>query len=301
MEKQLELPYLPPENPGGALQGLPLQGSPLQNLVFVGQRTYDGNIARFNRWNKGQTVNAERITEFFDYLVAEKNLKPVTLMNYRFSIKAALKAELTDVRQLMAIDAFFKKMKHVKKDSKIYEENTLSQKEFEKLKKVCPSKTALIVTVLYYSGMRISEALGIRLKDCELGERYVRISILGKGSKMRRVFIERSVFDEILKTFSSKEFLFQAPSQKQSKAYGREHIARQIRKYAVQALPDTRIHPHTFRHSFATRHIKAKGSVKAVANYLGHANTSTTEQMYFHDQMSMEELWPAEIEKGEAA
>ena len=295
---QLELPHLhlPADNTGGALQSLSVQV-----LSLVGQKTYDGNISRFNRWNKGLAVNAERITEFFAYLAAEKNLKPVTLMNYRFSIKTALKAELTDLRQLMAIDAFFKKMKHVKKDSKIYEENTLSLEEFKKLKAVCSPKIALIITVLYYSGMRISEALGIRLKDCEIGERYVRASILGKGSKMRRVFITRSVFDEIVKVFQSKEFLFQAPS-KQSKAYGREHIARQIRKYARQALPDTRIHPHTFRHTFATRHIKAKGSVKAVANYLGHANTSTTEQMYFHDQMSLDDLWPdAQKEKTEAA
>ena len=196
----------------------------------------------------------------------------------------------------MAIDAFFKKMKNVKKDSKIYEENTLSKEEFEKLKAVCPPKIALIITVLYYSGMRISEALGIRIQDCEIGERYVRASILGKGSKMRRVSITRPIFDEIVKVFRSSEFLFQAPGKK-GKAYGREHIARQINKYAGLALPDTRIHPHTFRHTFATRHIKAKGSVKAVANYLGHANTSTTEQMYLHDQMSLEELWPAIIEK----
>ena len=295
MQEQVQIELLPPENESGALRDMRLP-----RLPFVGQKTYDGNIARFNRWNKGKPVDAKRIEEFFDFL-AQENLKPVTLMNYRFSIKAALKAELTDVRQIMAIDAFFKKMKNVKKDSKIYEENTLSQKDYEKLKAVCPSKIALIITVLYYSGMRISEALGIRMQDCEIGDRYVRVSILGKGSKVRRVFIERPVFDSIVKTFSSKEFLFQAPSQKQSKAYGREHVARQIRKYASQALPDTRIHPHTFRHTFATRHIKAKGSVKAVANYLGHASTSTTEQMYLHDQMSLEELWPTTIEKEQVA
>ena len=297
-QTQLELPYLPPEKTDVALQNLSAQA-----LSLVGQKTYDGNIARFNQWNKGQTINAERITKFFDYLTSQK-LKPVTLMNYRFSIKTALKAELTDVRQLMAIDTFFKKMKLVKKDHKIYEEDIISKEEFEKLNTVCPPKLALIITVLYYSGMRISEALGIRLKDCEIGEGHVRASILGKGSKMRRVFIARPVFDEIVKIFNSKEFLFQSLSKKESKAYGREHVARQIRKYATQALPDTRIHPHTFRHSFATRHIKAKGSVKAVANYLGHASTSTTEQMYLHDQMSLDDLWPAmetEKENTEAA
>ena len=296
MQEQTQL-ELPTEKTDTALQSLS------EALSLVGQKTYDGNIKRFNEWNRGEAVNAKRILKFFDYLVIEKNLNPVTLMNYRFSIKAALKAELRDLRQIMAIDAFFKRIKHVKKDSKIYEENTLSQDEFEKLKAACPSKIALIITVLYYSGMRISEVLGIRLKDCELGDSYVRVSILGKGSKMRRVFIERSVFEKIRKVFQSreKEFLFQSPSKKESKAYGREHVARQIRKYARKALPNTRIHPHTFRHTFATRHIKAKGSVKAVANYLGHANTSTTEQMYLHDQMSVEELWPLKKENTEAA
>ena len=289
----IQLELLPPETETA------LESLPSQSLAFVGQKTYDGNIARFNRWNKGRAINAERILEFFDYLTIEKNLKPVTLMNYRFSIKAALKSELTDLRQLMAIDAFFKKMKNVKKDNKIYEEETLGQEAFEKLKKVCSPKITLIVTVLYHSGMRISEALGIRMKDCEIAKRYVSVSILGKGSKVRHVFIARPVFDEIVKVFDAKEFLFQSPGK--NGKYSREHIARQIGKYARQAIPNTRIHPHTFRHTFATRHIKAKGSVKAVANYLGHASTSTTEQMYLHDQMSLEELWPAKLEKEEAA
>ena len=288
---QLELPCLPPVNTGEAL---PIQG--LVVLPFVGQCTYDGNIKRFNCWNKGQVVNADRILEFFEYLEHKRNFNPNTLVNYHYSIKAALKKGLRDIRHIMALDTFFGQIKHIKQDLKIYEESVITKTEFEKLKENSPPKIALISTVLYHSGMRISELLGIRIKDCELSGKYVYASILGKGSKMRRVVITRSVFEEITKVFRSREFLFQSPSKK-SRAYNREHIARQIKRYAGLTFPDIRIHPHTFRHSFATRHIKAKGSVKAVANYLGHAGTSITEQMYVHDQMGLDELWPITEEK----
>ena len=98
-QTQLELPYS--EEDGGALT--------LQGLPFVGQKTYDGNIARFNCWNKGQAVNAKRIIEFFDYLTIEKNLKPVTLMNYAFLSKLLLKPSLLTQDSLWPLMLFLRR------------------------------------------------------------------------------------------------------------------------------------------------------------------------------------------------
>ncbi len=254
-------------------------------LQATGIEGYDGHVARFNKWNKGQAITASRILLF---LQTKQGLAPSTISCYLQAIKKAIKQSLTDTRQLTLLDNFFKQIKTAKTDKKIYQEELLSEGDMAKLIQAMPIRLALICEALYRTGLRISELLAIRLEDTQRQGDFVYVRIIGKGKKERRIILSHTLYKKIIKAFASQELLFASP---RGGSYSREYIARQVAKYARLIL-DRHIHPHSFRHSFATSHILRKGSVKAVANYLGHSSTSITEQMYNHDQMQAAELWP---------
>ncbi len=257
-----------------------------QALRLTGKQGYDGHVRRFNLWNKGHNIQAGRILAFLKEL--SFSVKPQTLQNYKQALKYSIKLSIYDVRQLATLDAFFKELKTVKADSKIYTEQVLTKKEYETLIAHCPEKISLICKVLHHTGLRISELLSIRLSHCKHDGVYTYVQIVGKNRKARRVILDRFLYNRIVRAFNSSDHLF---ASHRGGSYSREHICRLINKYSLEFLGRS-IHPHTFRHSFATRHIKRKHSVKAVSNYLGHSSTSITEQMYVHDEMQAEELWP---------
>jgi integrase/recombinase XerC len=140
--------------------------------------------------------------------------------------------------------------------------------------------------LLYASGLRISELVGIDLGDIELRSRLVKVR--GKGSKERIVpfggkaeeairawLVERQ---KLMATFSEEEALF-------LNYRGERITTRSIRRlfddYIHDASLRAGISPHTMRHSFATHLLNAGADLRAIQELLGHASLSTT-QKYTH-------------------
>ena len=115
--------------------------------------------------------------------------------------------------------------------------------------------------------------------------------IIDKGSKERRVIIPRELYSKIIEEYQSKEYLF---CSKRKKPYSRGYISRKISSITHEIL-GRKINSHNFRHSFATRLIKSKKSVKAVSLYMGHAATGITEEMCVHDELGINDLFPSKI------
>lgn len=132
--------------------------------------------------------------------------------------------------------------------------------------------------LMYSSGLRLSEAVGLDLADMDLQEQLLRVR--GKGNKTRLLPIGRTALD----------YLQQWLAERQAEAgctavfvgrHGRRLSARQVQKrlaeWSVRTGMDRHVHPHMLRHSFASHLLQSSGDLRAVQELLGHANLSTTQ------------------------
>ena len=143
-----------------------------------------------------------------------------------------------------------------------------------------------LLEILYSCGLRISEAINLKLSDVDLKARYV--IVLGKGSKQRVVPMgkEASLW---LKEYLARGRTRLAKSHSQNYLFLNHHgrkISRMgvwkiLQFYVKKAGITKKVHPHTFRHSFATHLLKGGADLRTVQELLGHADISTTE-IYTH-------------------
>jgi integrase/recombinase XerD len=143
-----------------------------------------------------------------------------------------------------------------------------------------------ILETMYATGMRVSEALTVKQSDINFSDGFVRV--FGKGSKERLIPIGHSAITWIKKYQSdvrvnlakenSKEVLF---LNARGKPMSRMAIWNIVNKYTRMARIDKSVHPHTFRHSFATHLLEGGADLRAVQEMLGHSDISTTE-IYTH-------------------
>lgn len=143
-----------------------------------------------------------------------------------------------------------------------------------------------IIEMLYGSGLRVSELVGLKLSDMYRKEGYMVIS--GKGSKQRLVPIS-PVADEWfgywLEDRSRLDIKPEARDYAFLNHYGRPltraMIFTIIRRLAEEAGIHKTISPHTLRHSFATHLLQNGADLRVIQQLLGHESISTTE-IYTH-------------------
>ena len=197
--------------------------------------------------------------------------------------------------------------------------NFLNLEEYERLLSAAKSpRDKAILELLFSTGMRVSELISLNVGDINFdrGE----ISVLGKGKKIRVVFlsenaigslveylVERGVLKIIsnIKFQMSNEISNDKMSNKASEANEAKYIIldahkmqplflstrkerinvraveRMVEKYAKMAGISKRVSPHTLRHTFATDLLLAGADIRSVQSLLGHSNISTT-QVYTH-------------------
>ncbi len=141
-----------------------------------------------------------------------------------------------------------------------------------------------MLEVLYATGLRVSELIGLKLSDLDLD--YGVLNCFGKGSKQRRVPLGRSAIDFIrrylpvrYKLLGEKysEILFIDQS---GRGLTRQRFWKMIKDYGEAAKIDY-ITPHMLRHTFATTLLANGADLRSVQMMLGHSNISTT-QIYTH-------------------
>ncbi len=138
--------------------------------------------------------------------------------------------------------------------------------------------------LLYSSGLRLSEALSLKLRDLPKGSSEVRV--LGKGQKERIV----PVGDMALAAIARWTLLRPQWDTGESDALfitakGRplhpRTVQRRLESRAVEAGLEHHVHPHALRHSAATHLLESSKDLRAIQEFLGHASLSTT-QIYTH-------------------
>lgn len=143
-----------------------------------------------------------------------------------------------------------------------------------------------MLELAYGAGLRVSEWIGLAMKDVLLEDGLVRV--FGKGSKERLVPIGRSAIGAVavymrelrpvLEKGQGKGILF---LNGQGKPLTRMGAWKILRKYVEQAGIEKDVSPHTLRHSFATHLLEGGADLRAVQEMLGHADIATT-QIYTH-------------------
>ncbi|MDF1537167.1 MAG: site-specific tyrosine recombinase XerD [bacterium] len=143
-----------------------------------------------------------------------------------------------------------------------------------------------MLEVIYAAGLRVSELIGLRMEEVSLEAGFLRVT--GKGSRQRLTpvgkeaiyWLERYLKEarpELLKGKLS-EWVF--PGRGGKGCISRQAVWQKIQAYSLKAGL-RKIHPHTFRHSFATHLLEGGADLRSVQILLGHANIVTT-QIYTH-------------------
>jgi integrase/recombinase XerD len=171
--------------------------------------------------------------------------------------------------------------------------NVLNINEIEKIlsgpdtsKKLGLRDKALLET-FYACGLRVSELINLKLSDLFLSEEMIRV--FGKGSKERFVPIGSSAINWIGEYLKAGRPLLEKKAKSQNILFlnnrgtklSRMGVWKIVNKYAELAGIKKEVHPHTFRHSFATHLLEGGADLRAVQEMLGHVDISTT-QIYTH-------------------
>ncbi|HOK36198.1 MAG TPA: tyrosine-type recombinase/integrase, partial [Paludibacteraceae bacterium] len=143
-----------------------------------------------------------------------------------------------------------------------------------------------IIEVLYGSGIRVSELIGLQISKMNLKEGYMLVE--GKGSKQRLVPLSPTSIEQIEMWKIDRNKL---PIKKGNEDYlflnrrgtkmTRAMIFTIVKDLAAAAGIKKKVSPHTFRHSFATHLLENGANLRAIQQLLGHESITTTE-IYTH-------------------
>ena len=150
-----------------------------------------------------------------------------------------------------------------------------------------------IMELFYSSGLRLSELVGLGTGDIDLADRTVRV--LGKGSKTRIVPMGRHAIDALKKWLVERAVIVGSNKASSATAGGAAALfiggaGRRLSVRAVQLRVATwarrqgiglHVHPHMFRHSFATHLLESSGDLRGVQELIGHSDIGST-QIYTH-------------------
>lgn len=151
-------------------------------------------------------------------------------------------------------------------------------------------RNKLILTLLYSTGLRVSELIKLKIKTIDYEERTIRVR--GKGEKDRIVIFDNAtleLIDEYLeKRGVENEYLF---VNQRNNTLTPRYVQYMIKEYAQKAGIKRKVTPHILRHSFATHLLKNGVDIRAIQQLLGHSNLSTTQIYTSVDMHTLKEVY----------
>lgn len=144
-----------------------------------------------------------------------------------------------------------------------------------------------LLELMYACGTRVSELINIKLSDLFFKEEVIRV--FGKGSKERIIPVGSSAVKWVNEYLTAGRPLLEKKAKSENYLFlnsrggklSRMGVWKIVDKYVREAGIEKEVHPHTFRHSFATHLLEGGADLRAVQEMLGHADISTT-QIYTH-------------------
>ena len=293
-----------------------MQFQPLLNEFIESQR--------IDRGSAEKTVEAYRrdLTQFAEWLPKGTNLDSIDaslLGNFLASLSKQGQRASSVARKASALRQFFKfcclekKLDHNPAETlespslpknlpkflsiqkvqdllKAADEGIPYQVENELLLAALRARDSAMVYLLYATGLRVSELVGLRLRNVELEQGYVRVR--GKGDKERiapfapiageklhaYIQLHRPQLESKKNPAEQGEFVFLS---RDGKPLSRQSLWKSVKLLASQAGVSSSLSPHGLRHSFATHLLQSGMNLRSLQTLLGHADLSTT-QIYTH-------------------
>jgi integrase/recombinase XerC len=156
------------------------------------------------------------------------------------------------------------------------------------LERPFPARDRAIFELLYGCGVRVSELAGLNLEDLDRGQGWLRVR--GKGKKQRQVPMPGQAARALERYLGERPVVREQPAVFLNHRRGRlttRGISLIVKLYATYLAGDPSVHPHSFRHAYAT-HLLADGAdLRAIQELLGHARLSTTQK---YTQVSLTDL-----------
>ena len=274
-----------------------------KNLSENTTKSYQTDLTKFCTYLKEKNVTdlndvtSNIITKYFE-LQRLEGIDSSTTARYMSSVKGFFRF-LEDNNYIQKNPT--EKLSSVKKARKL--PSVLTFAEIEKILDIPKTddtaglRDKAILETFYSSGLRVSELINLKINDLFFDDEVIRV--LGKGSKERIVPIGSSAIKWIKQYLTRSRPLLEKKSKSQNFVFlnkrgtklSRMWIWKIVNNCANEAGITKEIHPHTFRHSFATHLLEGGANLRAVQEMLGHSNIVTT-QIYTHiDRKYLKEVY----------
>lgn len=185
----------------------------------------------------------------------------------------------------------FIKVRQIKTDKVII--HTFEPEEIKKMlnqfnnKYYCDIRDSLLIRLLYDTGLRISEAINLKIDNVDFERNLLKV--FGKGHKERMVPFGRSVKREMLKFLAKRQkeidkniderYLF---ASKEGTPLSSRNVLRKIKQVGKKAgIEGKRLSPHTFRHTFCKTYLVNGGNLFALQTIMGHNKLETTRKYVY--------------------
>lgn len=242
------------------------------------QKTLDAYLfhnQKFLDFTKKQPeeITQDDIKSYIAHLMAAKKYKPssvnLAICCLRFFYEKILEKDI------------FKKIVAPKMEKKI--PIVLSQEEMKSLIQAAENKKhRLLIELMYSSGLRVSEAVSIKISDLDLNEKIGTVRS-GKGKKDRLIIISKRLAEDIQKYIEKRKKKY--PENNNPYLFSRKdtHITTRmaqkiVKDSAAKANINKRVFCHALRSSFATHLLEAGTDIRVIQELLGHTNLATTER-----------------------
>ncbi len=212
---------------------------------------------------KGQSVSTQShlisvLRSFYKYLVIDEKIEVNPVSNISFP----------------------KKWKNIPKYlSKVEVVRLINAPDQEKATGI---RDRAILELMYATGLRISETIGLRFENVFMDDNFIRV--MGKGSRERIVPFNKKANEELLKyiNLARPKLLKEKVSDilflnKNGGGLTRQGLWKVIKGYGVKTGISNSLTPHMLRHSFATHLLEQGADLRSIQMMLGHSNISTTE------------------------
>jgi site-specific recombinase XerD len=232
------------------------------------------------------------LTNFFSFF-RERDFKELTkeeIEGYVYHLKS--KYKISDTKQNTVINAIKAYYEHVLGKPREYYEiqrpnqsktlpNVFSKEEITKiLSHTTNIKHSAILMTIYSSGLRISEAINLRVKDIHSDEGYLFIKD-SKGKRDRKTILSPVLLKALRRyyvNYKPSYWLFEGQE-------GGQYSTKSIQQILRKAIEKAGVNPwgtvHTLRHSFATHLLQEGVNLRMIQSMMGHASSKTTE-IYTH-------------------
>ncbi len=151
--------------------------------------------------------------------------------------------------------------------------------------KVIALRDKLIIELLYATGIRLSELVGLKFNSINWTNKTIKV--LGKRNKERIIPLHQQLIDDLIKynelrmELGNSEFLMMTDSG--NKLYSK-FVYRKVNYYLSQVTSLAKKSPHVIRHTFATHMLNNGADLNTIKEFLGHSNLSATE-VYTHNSL----------------